>query len=58
MKVKYICQTCKSDHVGRDAWVEWDINAQEWVSHSVYDHATCFECCNETTLEEVEAENV
>jgi hypothetical protein len=55
---KYIvvCKHCGSENVARDAWSAWDAEAQQWILHSTYDHATCFECEGETSLEYKEAE--
>lgn len=48
------CETCGSTDVARDAWAEWDVEAQEWVLRTVFDMAFCHECDGETNIEERE----
>lgn len=52
-RVTYVCETCGSDHVTRDAWAEWDAGTQKWMLGAAYDYAFCHRCQNETHLEEV-----
>lgn len=51
--VRIICHTCGSELVTRDAWAEWDVDAQDWVLASIYDYAFCHNCEEETRIEEV-----
>lgn len=51
-KVQMVCSHCGSDDVMRDAWAEWDVEKQDWVLSSVYDHTYCEGCEGETTLSE------
>lgn len=55
-KVNYVCKTCGSDLVLRDAYAEWDQDKQDWVIHAVYDAAVCEGECNGEgcQIEEVE----
>jgi uncharacterized OB-fold protein len=53
-KINIVCSECGSSEVMRDAWCEWHIETQEWVVHSVYDHAFCEACEAEAHLNEVE----
>jgi hypothetical protein len=54
MVITYICSTCGSDDVCRDAWAEWSVKEQEWTLRSTYDDAHCERCECETRLIEVE----
>lgn len=52
MAIQIVCKYCGSDDVKRDAWAEWNPEAQKWVLSSVFDEAFC-ECCEgSTTLAE------
>ena len=53
-RVTYICKTCGSDLVTRDAWAEWDVEEQEWTLGAAFDYAFCHKCETETHLLEVE----
>lgn len=54
MKSYMKCYICGGSSVVRDAWAEWDIDAQEWVLQNVFDDAFCNDC--ETSTNIVEAE--
>lgn len=54
MPVTYVCSTCGSDEVSRDAWAEWSVDEQSWVLRTEFDHAHCHRCDCETSLIEVE----
>ena len=54
MKVKYICKNCGSDSVGRDAFVDWNYEAQQWeLANFINENGFCFQCSDETYLVEV-----
>lgn len=53
MSVTYVCNTCGSDEVSRDAWAEWDTKSQDWVLRVAFDYAHCHRCDDETSLQEV-----
>jgi hypothetical protein len=53
-RVTFVCNMCGGDTVTRDAWAEWDVEAQEWVLGAAYDYAFCHDCEGETKLVEVE----
>ncbi|MDP8994903.1 MAG: hypothetical protein M3N07_07990 [Pseudomonadota bacterium] len=54
MPVDYVCRTCRGTNVVRDAWAEWDAEAQQWVLGTVFDYAHCHNCEGETRLIEIE----
>ena len=54
MPVDYVCRTCRGANIARDAWAEWDAEAQAWVLGAVFDHTHCHDCEGETRLIEVE----
>ena len=54
MVVTYVCNTCGSDDVSRDAWAEWDVKSQDWVLRTAFDYAHCHRCDSEMSLQEVE----
>ena len=51
--VTFVCEICGSDLVTRDAWAEWDPEAQEWVLGAAFDYTFCHACEEETHLKEV-----
>ena len=50
--VAIVCAKCGSGLVTRDAWAEWDTEAQDWVLGAVYDYAYCHACEAEARLVE------
>lgn len=50
--IAIVCAHCGSKDVSRDAWGEWNENAQEWVLRSVFDASYCHKCDCERSLEE------
>jgi hypothetical protein len=52
-RLNMVCETCGSELVTRDAWAEWDKEAQEWVLAAVYDYAFCHMCQGETRIQQV-----
>ena len=50
MKIKKVCETCGSEEVRVDAYAEWDVDAQAWDLHSVYDHGWCYDCDCDTHI--------
>jgi hypothetical protein len=53
-RIAIVCGACGSDEVSRDAWANWDVQAQEWVLGSVFDYGHCHRCDGESRLIEVE----
>lgn len=53
-KIKIVCGRCGGHNVRRDAWAEWDVDAQEWVLGEVFDYGHCVVCAGESRLKEVE----
>ena len=56
MKIKYVCKQCGSDHVGRDAFCDWNVNTQQWEIANLMDNDFCFECLRDTDLQEIQIE--
>jgi hypothetical protein len=52
-RIDIVCAGCGGNSVTRDAWAEWDADAQDWVLGSVFDQGFCHDCEEETRLEEV-----
>ena len=55
-KHRKICGNCKSEEVRVDAWASWDVDAQEWVLHGVFDASYCDECEEACDVDEVPIE--
>jgi hypothetical protein len=55
-RVTFVCNMCGGKTVTRDAWAEWDVEAQGWVLGAAYDYTFCHDCEKETHLIEVELE--
>ena len=51
-RVDYVCERCGGAAVTRDAWAEWDAEAQAWVPSAIFDFAFCHQCHRETRLSE------
>jgi len=51
-RIAFLCSTCGSKLVTRDAWAEWDEDDQQWALGAVYDYAFCHDCQEETQLTE------
>lgn len=51
-RITFACETCGSDLVTRDAWAEWDPEAQRWVLGAAFDYTFCHACEEETRLVE------
>lgn len=51
--IAIVCATCGSRDVSRDAWADWDEQAQDWVLRVAFDYAHCHVCDEETKLREV-----
>jgi hypothetical protein len=49
----YVCNICGGDHVTRDAWVAWDVAAQDWVLEAAFDYAYCHRCMGSSRLDRV-----
>ena len=50
--IEHACARCASAAVTRDAWVEWNVEQQQWVLAEAFDFAFCHECHRETQLVE------
>ena len=52
-KVRMVCKRCGSEEVTRDAWAEWDVEAQMWHAAAVFDHAYCHRCQSDASIAEL-----
>ena len=46
------CATCGSPQVTRDAWAEWDEDAQAWRLGAMFEQAWCHRCQRRAQLEQ------
>jgi hypothetical protein len=53
-KIKIVCSHCGSDDVRRDAYAEWNVDAQTWELGTVFDQGYCEACGGEASLDEEE----
>jgi hypothetical protein len=53
-RVTFVCEICGGTTVTRDAWAEWDVEAQSWVLGAAFDDSFCHDCQEETGIEEVQ----
>lgn len=54
-RIRMFCEHCGSENVRSDAWVTWDVAAQEWVIEQVMPGADwCDDCDGDTSIEEEE----
>lgn len=50
-RLRMVCAACSSEQVTRDAWAEWNIEAQDWQLAAVFDFAHCHRCQATTHIE-------
>lgn len=50
----FVCETCGSTHVYRDAWAEWDPDKDEWVLAQSFDETFCVDCDGPTAVKMIE----
>jgi hypothetical protein len=55
-KRRMVCAACGSEEVTREAWAEWDVEAQDWRLGAVFDHAWCHRCQRSARIGEVPVE--
>lgn len=46
---KKVCSNCGSDDLNFDAFVQWDVDKQDYVIESIYDDVYCCNCGGSTT---------
>ncbi len=46
-----ICSRCGSTAILKDAWAQWDVDAQDWVLAAVFDYTICDDCGREASIE-------
>ncbi|MEG3181247.1 hypothetical protein [Sphingomonas sp. LT1P40] len=49
--VVYVCESCVTPGVTREAWAAWDAATQAWVLSELFDYAFCHRCHRRTRLE-------
>lgn len=55
-KLDMVCSKCGSHNVLRDAYVEWNVETQDWEIRNVFDASICDDCGEEDCIEEAEEE--
>lgn len=51
-RIIFVCASCGTPSVTREAWAAWDVEAQAWVLAERFDYAFCHHCHRRTQLEE------
>lgn len=51
-RIIFVCESCGTPGVTREAWAAWDVEAQRWVLAEMFDYAFCHRCHRRTRLEE------
>jgi ribosomal protein S27AE len=51
-QLRMVCGKCGSDEVTRDAWAEWNVEAQGWGLGAVFEQAFCHRCQASTRIVE------
>ncbi|MET0370619.1 MAG: hypothetical protein ABW039_04490 [Sphingobium sp.] len=49
----FICNSCGSDAIAREAWAQWDAISQAWVLDALFDHAHCHGCGSHSKPQQV-----
>ena len=44
MKINKHCPSCDSEDIVCDAWVEWDVEVQQWALRDFFDASFCCDC--------------
>jgi hypothetical protein len=47
----FVCASCGSPAVTREAWAAWDVATQAWVLAELFDYAFCHGCHRRVTVE-------
>ncbi len=55
-RVVFLCASCASPSITREAWAAWDAEAQCWNLAELFDYAFCHHCHRRTQIEERAAE--
>jgi predicted RNA-binding Zn-ribbon protein involved in translation (DUF1610 family) len=53
-RVEYVCPSCGSEEIVREAVVNWDATSQTWVVGTLYDDCICTQCDREIRVDAVE----
>jgi len=54
-RIDFVCARCRGSNVTSDTVSRWDAATQRWIITGHYDWGECYDCEEETRLEEVEA---
>lgn len=54
--VIFVCASCASPSVTREAWASWDASSQRWLLAELFDYAFCHSCHRRVVIEERAAE--
>lgn len=57
-RIIFVCESCGTPGVTREAWAAWDVGQQAWVLAELFDYAFCHRCHRRTQLEQRGAEGV
>ncbi|MCP3729774.1 hypothetical protein M9978_04960 [Sphingomonas sp. MG17] len=55
-QVIFVCASCASPGITREAWSAWDVASQSWRLSELFDYAFCHRCHRRTQIEERTAE--
>lgn len=48
-KYKKVCRYCGSEDLNFDAFVQWDVEKQDYIIENIYDDVYCCNCEGSTT---------
>ena len=48
----FVCASCASHSITREAWARWDSAAAQWVLAELFDYAFCHSCHRRVELVE------
>ncbi|ODP37224.1 hypothetical protein [Sphingomonas turrisvirgatae] len=49
--ITFVCASCASSSVTREAWAAWDVAAQRWSLAELFDYAFCHRCHRRIVIE-------
>lgn len=51
-RIIFVCDSCGTAGVTREAWAAWDVETQAWALAELFDYAFCHSCHRRTQLKE------